>query len=109
MGVVGLEGDRVTHLKEKQGGARSNLRLVRIRSGAADGDAAGTPRKERPAEPRSNLALVGIWMVAPDVVAELRRAPLVSERGEVELSGTLADMHARGRPMGGSVFAGDWL
>ena len=79
MGIVVLEGDRVVHLEEK------------------------------PAEPRSNLALVGIWMVAPGVVAEMRRAPLVSPRGEVELSGTLSVLHSQGRPMGGSVFAGDWL
>ena len=44
MGIVVLDGDRVTHLEEK------------------------------PAEPRSNLALVGIWMVAPEVVAEMRAA-----------------------------------
>lgn len=79
MGIVVLEGDRVVHLEEK------------------------------PAEPRSNLALVGIWMVAPGVVAEMRRAPMVSPRGEVELSGTLSVMHERGQPMGGSVFTGDWL
>ncbi|MEX2446903.1 MAG: sugar phosphate nucleotidyltransferase [Dehalococcoidia bacterium] len=79
MGIVTLEGDRVTHLEEK------------------------------PEEPRSNLALVGVWMVAPHVVAEMRRAPLVSPRGEVELSGTLQVRHAEGRPMGGSVFDGDWL
>ena len=79
MGIVVLEGDRVTHLEEK------------------------------PAEPRSNLALVGIWMVAPGVVVEMRREPLMSPRGEVELSGTLAVMHQQGRPIGGSMFAGDWL
>ncbi|MSQ30527.1 MAG: hypothetical protein EXR64_00640 [Dehalococcoidia bacterium] len=79
MGIVVLEGDRVVHLDEK------------------------------PAEPRSNLALVGVWMVAPRVVQEMRAHPLVSPRGEVELSGTLQVMHAAGRPMGGSVFAGDWL
>ncbi len=79
MGIVVLEGDRVLHLEEK------------------------------PAEPRSNLALVGIWMVAPDVVAEMRAHPHVSPRGEVELSGTLSVMHKQGRPMGGSVFDGDWL
>ena len=79
MGIVVLEGDRVLHLEEK------------------------------PAEPRSNLGLVGIWMVAPDVVAEMRQHPLVSPRGEVELSGTLSVMHEQGRPMGGSVFEGGWL
>ena len=83
MGIVVLEGDpaagRVVHLEEK------------------------------PAEPRSNLALVGIWMVAPNVVEEMRRNPMVSPRGEVELSGTLSVLHEQGRPMGGSVFSGDWL
>lgn len=79
MGIVVLEGDRVVHLEEK------------------------------PEAPRSRLALVGIWMVAPSVVAGMRRAPLVSPRGEVELSGTLAVLHAQGRPMGGSIFAGQWL
>ena len=79
MGIVVLAGDRVVHLEEK------------------------------PTEPRSNLALVGVWMVAPRVVEEMRAHPLVSPRGEVELSGTLAVMHAAGRLMGGSVFAGDWL
>src|SRR3990172_7183580 len=79
MGIVVLEGDRVQHFEEK------------------------------PAQPRSNLALVGIWMIAPGVVADLRRAPLVSPRGEVDLSGTLEVMHEGGRAMGGSVFAGDWL
>lgn len=79
MGIVVLEGDRVMHFEEK------------------------------PAQPRSNLALVGIWMVAPDVVAEMRAHPMISPRGEVELSGTLSVMHQQGRPMGGSVFAGNWL
>ncbi|MSQ42571.1 MAG: hypothetical protein EXR65_06030, partial [Dehalococcoidia bacterium] len=79
MGIAVLEGDRVVDLEEK------------------------------PAAPRSHLALVGIWMLAPEVVSEMRRAPLRSPRGEVELSGTLSVMHRQGRRMGGSVFAGEWL
>ena len=79
MGIVVLEGQRVLHLEEK------------------------------PAEPRSKLALVGIWMVSPRSVERLRANPAVSIRGEIELSGTLATMHAEGFPMGGAEYQGDWL
>jgi glucose-1-phosphate thymidylyltransferase len=79
MGIVVLEGQRVLHLEEK------------------------------PAEPRSNLALVGIWMVSPRAVERLRANPALSIRGEIELSGTLATMHAEGFPMGGAEYRGDWL
>lgn len=79
MGIVVLEGERVLHLEEK------------------------------PAEPRSNLALVGIWMVSPRAVERLREDPAVSVRGEIELSGNLAMMHEQGYPMGGAEFRGDWL
>jgi glucose-1-phosphate thymidylyltransferase len=79
MGIVVLDGERVVHLEEK------------------------------PAEPRSNLALVGVWMVSPRAVERLRANPALSIRGEVELSGTLASMHAEGFPMGGAEYRGDWL
>ena len=79
MGIVVLEEDRVLHLEEK------------------------------PAEPRSNLALVGIWMVSPRAVARLRANPALSIRGEIELSGTLSTMHGEGYPMGGAEYHGDWL
>ena len=79
MGIVVLEGERVMHLEEK------------------------------PAEPRSNLALVGIWMVSPRAVERLRADPALSIRGEIELSGTLSVMHDEGYPMGGAEFHGQWL
>lgn len=79
MGIVVLDGERVLHLEEK------------------------------PAEPRSNLALVGIWMVSPRAVERLRANPERSVRGEIELSGTLSVMHAEGFPMGGAEFHGQWL
>lgn len=79
MGIVVLEGDRLLHLEEK------------------------------PREPRSNLALVGIWMVGPRAIERLRANPLVSERGEVEMTGTLGVMLADGFPMGGALYHGDWL
>ncbi len=79
MGIVVLDGDRATYFEEK------------------------------PADPPSNLALVGIWMTAPSVVERLREDPKVSPRGEVELSGTMADMRREGHEIGGSIFEGDWL
>ncbi len=80
MGIVVLEGDRVVDLVEK------------------------------PAEPRSNLALVGIWMLAPSAVEYLRTHPLISPRGEVELSGTLEVMLREGHgSIGGAAFPGDWF
>lgn len=79
MGIVVLEGERVLHLEEK------------------------------PAEPRSNLALVGIWMVSPRAVERLRADPALSVRGEIELSGTLSVMHDEGFPMGGAEYHGQWL
>ena len=79
MGIVVLDGERVLHLEEK------------------------------PAEPRSNLALVGIWMVSPRAVERLRANSTLSVRGEIELSGTLSVMHAEGYPMGGAEFHGDWM
>ncbi|TAJ16986.1 MAG: hypothetical protein EPO65_12180 [Dehalococcoidia bacterium] len=79
MGIVVLEEQRVLHLEEK------------------------------PAEPRSNLALVGIWMVSPRAVERLRTNPTESIRGEIELSGTLATMHEEGFPMGGAEYHGHWL
>lgn len=79
MGIVVLEGEHVLYLEEK------------------------------PAEPRSNLALVGIWMVSPRAIERLRANPERSVRGEIELSGTLSVMHVEGFPMGGAEFRGQWL
>ncbi len=79
MGIVVLDGDRATYYEEK------------------------------PDDPPSNLASVGIWMVAPAVVERLRTQPTLSVRGEVELAGSIADMRREGHAVGGSVFEGDWL
>jgi glucose-1-phosphate thymidylyltransferase len=65
--------------------------------------------EEKPAEPRSNLALVGVWMLAPPAVERLRSAPHVNAKGEVDLSGTLAVMVGEGAHLAGSVWEGEWL
>lgn len=81
MGIVELapDGERVVHLEEK------------------------------PAEPRSRLALVAVWMLAPAAVERLRSAPHVNERGENDLSGTLARMVGEGAHLAGSLWEGEWL
>ena len=81
MGIVELadDGERVVHLEEK------------------------------PAAPRSNLALVAVWMLAPPAVERLRSAPHVNRRGEHDLSGTLAAMVGEGARLAGSLWEGEWL
>jgi glucose-1-phosphate thymidylyltransferase len=79
MGIVVLDGNRATYFEEK------------------------------PADPPSNLALVGIWMLAPAVIERLRTHPTVTARGEVELTHEIALMRHEGHAVGGSVFEGDWL
>ena len=81
MGIVELApgGDRIVHLEEK------------------------------PETPRSDLALVAVWMLAPPVVERLRAAPHLNRTGENDLSGTLAVMVGEGARLRGSVWDGEWL
>ena len=65
--------------------------------------------EEKPAQPRSNLALVGVWMVAPAAVERLRSAPHINAKAEVDLSGTLAAMVGEGAHLAGSIWEGEWL
>lgn len=65
--------------------------------------------EEKPVEPRSNLALVGVWMLAPAAVERLRGAPYVNAKGETDLSGTLAEMVTEGAHLAGSIWDGEWL
>jgi glucose-1-phosphate thymidylyltransferase len=65
--------------------------------------------EEKPAEPRSNLALVAVWMLAPPAVERLRSAPYVNAKGETDLSGTLAEMVGEGAYLAGSIWDGEWL
>ncbi len=78
-GVAGLEGGRVVHLEEK------------------------------PAHPRSNLALVGVWMLGPAAVERVRTRPVARPNGEADLTSTVAAMVAEGADVRGWTFDGDWL
>jgi glucose-1-phosphate thymidylyltransferase len=79
MGIAILEGDRVVDFEEK------------------------------PERPRSDLALVGVWMLAPATVERVRTNPLINRKGESDLSATLALMLEEGAAIGGRRFNGRWL
>ncbi len=78
-GVAELDGERVVHLEEK------------------------------PERPRSNLALVGVWMLGPAAVERVRTRPVARPNGEADLTSTVAAMVAEGADVRGWTFDGDWL
>ncbi|MDA0365351.1 MAG: sugar phosphate nucleotidyltransferase [Chloroflexi bacterium] len=79
MGIAIVEGDRVVDLEEK------------------------------PAHPRSNLALCGVWMLAPAAIERLRTDPVINANGEADLTRTVAAMLADGHRIGGRELDGYWL
>jgi glucose-1-phosphate thymidylyltransferase len=79
MGIAVLEGDHVVDLVEK------------------------------PQQPRSNLAAVGLWMLGPAAVERLRRDPSTRADGEIDLTGTIAAMLADGADVRGWELDGEWL
>ena len=78
-GVAVLDGDRVTDLEEK------------------------------PAEPRSNLALVGVWLLSPDAIERVRTNPVINKKGESDLTATIAELVAEGADVRGWCTPGQWL
>jgi glucose-1-phosphate thymidylyltransferase len=78
-GVASLEGDRVVDLEEK------------------------------PEAPRSNLALVGLWLLAPAAIERLRSDPVINAKGESDLTATIAAMLSDGHAVHGWCTSGDWL
>lgn len=79
MGIAVLEGDRIIELVEK------------------------------PRQPRSNLAAVGLWMLGPAAVGRLRDDPFVRADGEIDLTGTIAAMVGDGADVRGWELDGEWL
>ena len=79
MGIAQLEGDRITALEEK------------------------------PQQPRSNLACVGLWLFSAEGVERVRTNPALTPRGERDLTSTVAVLLNEGRPVGGRAFDGEWL
>jgi glucose-1-phosphate thymidylyltransferase len=65
--------------------------------------------EEKPREPKSDLACVGLWLLRPEAIERLRTDPLINAKGESDLTGTIATMLAEDRPVGGREFTGRWL
>jgi glucose-1-phosphate thymidylyltransferase len=65
--------------------------------------------EEKPAEPRSNLALVGLWLLGPDAIEEVRTRPYINAKGESDLTATIARMLSDGRHVVGWETQGQWL
>ncbi len=78
-GVAVLDGDRVVNLEEK------------------------------PERPRSDLALVGLWVLAPAAVERVRTDPYINAKGESDLTATVAAMLAGGADVRGWLLGGEWL
>ena len=78
-GVAVLDGDRVVDLEEK------------------------------PERPRSDLALVGLWVLAPAAVERVRTDPYINAKGESDLTATVAAMLAEGADVRGWLLGGEWL
>jgi glucose-1-phosphate thymidylyltransferase len=76
-GVAELDGDRVVRLDEK------------------------------PAEPRSNLALVGVYMFGPEVFTSVRRIR-PSRRNELEITDAIQDLIDRGLTVRPHIVDGWW-
>jgi glucose-1-phosphate thymidylyltransferase len=80
MGIATLEGDRIVDLVEK------------------------------PEQPRSDLAAVGIWMLGPATVERLRTNPFIRPSdGETDLTGTIGEMVTEGADVRGWRLDGEWL
>ena len=65
--------------------------------------------EEKPAEPRSDLALVGLWVLAPGAVERVRTNPYINAKGESDLTATVATLLHEGGEVCGWVLDGEWL
>lgn len=62
---------------------------------------------EKPTEPRSNLALIGVYLFSPSIHPIIRElAP--SRRGELEITDAIWQLHERGRPIAVRRVSGWW-
>ncbi|MBM4416500.1 MAG: hypothetical protein FJ035_09780 [Chloroflexi bacterium] len=65
--------------------------------------------EEKPPAPRSNLACVGVWILAPSALTRVQRDPVINPRGEADLTATVAALLDEGHVVGGAQLTGRWL
>lgn len=65
--------------------------------------------EEKPAKPRSNLALVGIWLLRASAIERLREHPVINGKGEADLTATIAQLLSEGAEVQGWQTSGEWL
>lgn len=65
--------------------------------------------EEKPREPRSNLACVGLWMLSAAAVERVRTRPVINAKGESDLTATVGALLAEGGDIRGRQFEGRWL
>lgn len=95
-------------------GAAAGLLVQRVEDPRAfgvavlDGDRV-VDLEEKPERPRSDLALVGLWVLAPAAVERVRADPYINARGESDLTATVAAILAEGADVHGWLLDGEWL
>lgn len=65
--------------------------------------------EEKPERPRSDLALVGLWVLAPAAVERVRTDPYINAKGESDLTATVAALLDDGHDVRGWRLDGEWL
>jgi len=65
--------------------------------------------EEKPQQPRSDLACVGLWLLSAAAVERVRTTPVINARGESDLTATVGALLAEGADIRGRRFAGRWL
>ncbi|ROO82726.1 glucose-1-phosphate thymidylyltransferase [Actinocorallia herbida] len=108
--VGGIDG-LIERFRQERPAAQVMLTKVADPSafGVAELDASGRliRLEEKPARPRSDLALVGVYLFSPavhDVVAALKP----SARGELEITDALQGLIDAGLPVGAELVSGYW-
>jgi glucose-1-phosphate thymidylyltransferase len=79
------------------------------RYGIAEVDAEGRVSRlvEKPAAPRSDLAVIGLYVFSPAIHEAVRAIP-ASERGELEITDAIQWLIDRGRTVDSHLFGGYW-